>query len=94
MVAAMFATMSLTVSAQSTGGQVAASDTLFYESFDDMTGKGGNDGNWDIAYSLKMWEFSTKGTINEGWTNTLQSPVLENLNGAAILTFRAGTTKN
>lgn len=112
MVAAMFATMSLTVSAQSTGGQVAASDTLFYESFDDMTGKGGNDGNWDIAYSLKMWEFSTKGTINDGWTNTLtdvrpankcivigttgnlQSPVLENLNGAAILTFRAGTTKN
>lgn len=46
-------------------------EVLFYESFDNMNGKGGNDGNWNIDYSLKMWEFSTKGTINSGWNNTL-----------------------
>lgn len=46
-------------------------EVLFYESFDKMNGKGGNDGNWNIDYSLKMWEFSTKGTINSGWNNTL-----------------------
>lgn len=44
-------------------------EVLFYESFDNMNGKGGNDGNWNIGYSTSMWEFSTKGTINSGWTN-------------------------
>mgnify|MGYP006956045628 FL=1 len=45
-------------------------DTLFYESFDNMAGKGGNDGDWSISYSLNVFQFSTAGTINEGWKNT------------------------
>lgn len=87
-------------------------DTIFYESFDGMNGKGGNDGDWTTSWSINMFSFSTEGTINEGWCNTLTdvrpankcvcigttgnlvSPVLSNLNGAAILSFRAGSTKN
>ena len=42
-------------------------DTLFYESFDNMAGKGGNDGNWSISYSIDVRQFGTDGAINEGW---------------------------
>lgn len=92
-------------------------NVLFYETFDGMTGKGGNDGNWNIGPSLNMFSFSTEGTVNEGWSNistliiptdvrpayqcvcigttgNLVSPALENLSSAAILTFRAGATKD
>lgn len=87
-------------------------DTIFYESFDGMNGKGGNDDDWNISWSINMLSFSTEGTINEGWCNTLTdvrpankcvcigttgnlvSPALTNLKGAAILSFRAGSTKN
>ena len=50
-------------------GDSQDNEVRFYESFDNMNGKGGNDGNWNIDYSTSMWEFSTKGTINSGWTN-------------------------
>ena len=42
-------------------------DTLFYETFDNMAGKGGNDGNWSISYSIDGRQFGTDGAINEGW---------------------------
>lgn len=108
----LLASVGMTVSAQSDGVSETPSDTLFYESFDNMAGEGGNDGNWNVSYSLKGWTYSTEGTINEGWSNTLTdvrpankciligtngnllSPELANLDGAAVLTFRAGATKN
>lgn len=102
---------SISAFAQTDNADAVQADTLFYESFDNMNGKGGNDGNWNISYSLNMFEFSTKGTINEGWANTLTdvrpackcvvigttgnlvSPAMDKLNGAAVLTFKAGATK-
>lgn len=39
-------------------------DVIFYESFDGMKGKGGNDGSWEMIPG-SIW--STDGADNEGW---------------------------
>ena len=65
----MMLMLMLAVAGMNANAQSGSQDNkvLFYESFDNMNGKGGNDGNWDIKYSLDGRTFGTEGTINNGW---------------------------
>lgn len=76
---------------------------IFYESFNDCSGKGGNDGNWkDISGTPKM-ESDNAGwsslncyaadqcaRVGTGKTNGSVTTPAFTLNGSAVLTFRAG----
>lgn len=91
--------------------RVADPDNIFYESFDNIEGKGGNDGTWEAGDGDT---FNSALCDNEGWyekstTGGTYQTVLQGdkclniygqaalisgdmkyLNGAAILTFKAG----
>lgn len=91
--------------------RVADPDNIFYESFDNVEGKGGNDGTWEAGDGDT---FNSALCDNEGWyekstTGGTYQTVLQGdkclniygqaalisgdmkyLNGAAILTFKAG----
>ena len=94
--------------AGSQGGGTPAGDYLFYESFDQCEGKGGNDGLW--SGSVAQGAFTPD---NEGWAapqnkaygadqcakfgttdiiGSVTSPVIT-LDGSATLTFKAGAWK-
>lgn len=45
--------------------RVADPDNIFHETFDDVNGQGGNDGNWTIT---KSTTFDSSLCDNEGWT--------------------------
>ena len=77
-------------------------DLVFYESFDKNDGTGGNDGKWsgniaadDIQYDVAGWTFiNAKGAnkcarIGTGSKGTATTPALTDLEGDAILTFKA-----
>ena len=65
---AMFSIMG--VKAQETTGN---EEVVFYESFDKMAGKGGNDGNWDVTAQPVRYEafvipiFEISNTDNSNW---------------------------
>lgn len=42
-------------------------DVIFYESFDGMNGKGGNDGNWNMIADSNGLNWNVNGADNEGW---------------------------
>lgn len=42
-------------------------DVIFYESFDGMNGKGGNDGNWNMIADPNGLNWNVNGADNEGW---------------------------
>lgn len=42
-------------------------DVIFYESFDGMNGKGGNDGNWNMIADKNGLNWNVNGADNEGW---------------------------
>ena len=91
--------------------RVADPDNIFYESFDNVEGKGGNDGTWEagdgdtfnsaLCDNEGWYEKSTSGgtyqTVLQGdkclniyGQASLISGNLKNLNGTALLTFKAG----
>ena len=88
------------------GGNLLAQKVVFYESFDECAGVGGNDGTWGgINQSATLtttnagWTFENENGANKcarfGTTKKLGSattPVL-NFEGAATLTFKAGAWK-
>lgn len=78
-------------------------DLVFYESFDKNDGTGGNDGKWsgniaadDIQYDVAGWTFINAKGANKcarigtsGKKGTATTPALTDLEGDAILTFKA-----
>ena len=80
------------------------SAALFYESFDQSTGTGGNDGLWsgnagqgNVAYDNEGWAgenvYGANKSIKLGTgskAGSIETPALAGLNGDAKLTFRAG----
>lgn len=84
------------------------SGSIFYESFDNCSGTGGNDGTWyDITggsasiTSATGWSYVTPYAASKcarfGTTTSKGSattPALTGLSGSAILTFRAGAWNN
>ncbi len=56
---------SMSVSAQNSNEEV-----VFYESFDGMSGTGGNDGTWDIIAGWP-WTWSVTGASNDGWDRVI-----------------------
>ncbi len=83
------------------------SNALFYESFDQNTGQGGNDGLWngnagqgDITYDNEGWTLGNGGRANKcvklgasKEAGSIETPALAGLNGDATLYFRAGAWK-
>ena len=83
------------------------SNALFYESFDQNTGQGGNDGLWngnagqgDITYDNEGWTLGNGGRANKcvklgasKETGSIETPALAGLNGDATLYFKAGAWK-
>ena len=83
------------------------SNALFYESFDQNTGQGGNDGLWngnagqgDITYDNEGWTLGNGGRANKcvklgasKEPGSIETPALAGLNGDATLYFRAGAWK-
>ena len=83
------------------------SHALFYESFDQNTGQGGNDGLWngnagqgDITYDNEGWTLGNGGRANKcvklgasKEAGSIETPALAGLNGDATLYFKAGAWK-
>ncbi len=83
------------------------SNALFYESFDQNTGQGGNDGLWngnagqgDITYDNEGWTLGNGGRANKcvklgasKEAGSIETPALAGLNGDATLYFKAGAWK-
>ena len=61
--------------------RVADPDNIFYESFDNVEGEGGNDGNWDIN---KGKDFNESAALcdNEGWTKK-SATIFQDVTGAS-----------
>lgn len=95
----------ISVSAQDSNKEV-----VFEETFDGMTGEGGNDGNWNLIAGMP-WTWSVKGATNDGWSieftaqpayqcimigtsGIIRTPTLNKLEGNATLTFKAGSSTN
>ncbi len=78
-------------------------DTLFYESFDNCKGNGGNDNRWNGALGNSMLKYDNYGWSNSygyggdkcarygktGYYDNITSPEID-VNGSAMLSFRAG----
>ena len=87
---------------------VVRKGTYFYESFNKMEGKGGNDGQWGV-FGIGT-RSNTQSFDNSGWTDSsyaykassclrlemsasATTPALTNLSGDAFLYFRAGPNR-
>ena len=87
---------------------VVRKGTYFYESFNKMEGKGGNDGQWGV-FGIGT-RSNTQSFDNSGWTDSsyaykassclrlemsasATTPALTNLSGDAFLYFRAGQNR-
>lgn len=87
---------------------VVRKGTYFYESFNKMEGKGGNDGQWGV-FGIGTLP-NTQSFDNSGWTDSYAykassclrlemsasatTPALTNLSGDAFLYFRAGQNRD
>lgn len=87
---------------------VLATDVVLFESFDKMTGRGGNDGEWDFTSTNNA--FSSDGCDLDGWessafvynangclrierASSATTPAI-GVNGDIELTFKAGAIRN